>query len=95
MKKYEVLFIINSELAEDVIKSEITKVQDFLTKNKAANISVDEWGVKKFAYPINFKNEGYYVLIGFEAEANVPNELEHQLNLNEKIFRNLITTKEM
>lgn len=95
MKKYEVLFIINSELAEDAIKSEIAKVQDFLTKNKAANISVDEWGVKKFAYPINFKSEGYYVLINFEAEANVPNELEHQLNLNEKIFRNLIVTKEI
>ena len=94
MKKYEVLFIINSELADEEKKAEIAKVQDFLTASKAANISVDEWGVKKFAYPINFKNEGYYVLINFEAEANVPNELEHRLNLNEKIFRNLIVTKE-
>ena len=94
MKKYEVLFIVNAELAEEERKAEITKVQDFLTKNKANIVSVDEWGVKKLAYPINFKNEGYYVLINFEAEANVPNELEHRLNLNEKIFRNLIVTKE-
>ena len=94
MRKYEVLFIVNAEIAEEERKAEIAKVQDFLTKNKANIISVDEWGVKKFAYPINFKSEGYYVLINFEAEANVPGELEHRLNLNEKIFRNLIVTKE-
>lgn len=94
MKKYEVLFIVNAELAEEDRKSVIAKVEEILAKNKAANVTVDEWGVKKLAYPINFKNEGYYVLINFEAEANVPNELEHQLNLNEKVLRNLIITKE-
>lgn len=94
MKKYEVLFIVNAETQEEERKEIIAKVQDFLAKNKAANVSVDEWGVKKFAYPISFKNEGYYVLVNFEAESNVPNELEHRLNLNEKVLRNLIVTKE-
>lgn len=94
MKKYEVLFIVNVDASEEERKDIIAKVQDFLAKNKAANVAVDEWGVKKLAYPIAFKNEGYYVLISFEAEANVPNELEHRLNLNEKVLRNLIVTKE-
>lgn len=94
MKKYEVLFIVDVDASEDERKDIIAKVQDFLAKNKATNIEVDEWGVKKLAYPIAFKNEGYYVLMNFEAEASVPNELEHRLNLNEKVLRNLIVTKE-
>lgn len=95
MKKYEVLFIIDGTIAEDAIKSTVKKVEDLLAKSGASNVSIEEWGMKKLAYAINYKDNGYYVLVNFEAESIVPNEIKHQLNLNEQVLRSMIITKEV
>ncbi len=94
MKKYEAYFILDVSLADDAKKAVIAKYKAMLENAKAENIEIVEEGNKKLAYPINFKNEGYYVLMTFDAEANVPNELQHQMNLNEAVVRNLIVAKD-
>ena len=94
MKKYEAYFILDVSLADDAKKAVIAKYKAMLENAKAQNIEIVEEGNKKLAYPINFKNEGYYVLMTFDAEANVPNELQHQMNLNEAVVRNLIVAKD-
>ena len=55
--------------------------------------TVDKWGMKKFAYPINYKTEGYYVLMNFEAEPAVPAELERQMRNDENVVRFMVTKK--
>lgn len=94
MKKYEAYFILDVSLADDAKKAVIAKYKAMLENAKAQNIEIVEEGNKKLAYPINFKNEGYYVLMTFDAEANIPNELQHQMNLNEAVVRNLIVAKD-
>ena len=55
--------------------------------------SVDKWGVKKLAYEINFKNDGYYVLMNFTAPPTLPDELERQMRISDNVMRFLVVRK--
>ena len=94
MQKYELMFIVDASLPEDGKKAQVEKVKSFLTSNKAENLSVDVWGNKKYAYKINHKTEGYYVVVTFESAPEVPNKLEQQLNINESIVRHMFVKLE-
>lgn len=54
---------------------------------------VDKWGVKKLAYEINFKSEGYYVLMNFTADAALPQELERQMRITDEVMRFIVVKK--
>lgn len=94
MQKYELMIIIENSVSDDVKKAMLEKVKTFLTSNKAENLTVDVWGTKKYAYKINHKSEGYYVVMSFESDSAVPNELSHELNINENIVRFMFTKLE-
>lgn len=94
MQKYELMFIIDASLPEDGKKGLVEKVKTFLTSNKAENLSVDVWGNKKYAYKINHKTEGYYVVVTFESTPDVPNKLAHEFNINENVVRFLFVKLE-
>ncbi len=91
MQKYELMFIVENAISEDAKKALIEKVKAFLTANKAENLAVDVWGTKKYAYKINHKSEGYYVVATFESASEVPNKLSQELNINENIVRFMFT----
>ena len=55
---------------------------------------VNEWGKRRFAYPINDLNEGYYVLATFNAPQNFPNELERVYNITDGIMRSMVIKTE-
>ena len=56
--------------------------------------SIDEWGKRKLAYPINYIPEGYYVLMNFSADSNVPAELERNYRIVEDVMRHVIIRKD-
>ena len=56
---------------------------------------VNKWGVKKFAYPINYKKEGFYVLVEFDSEANLPKLLNDSMRIDEAVVRSLCIKKEI
>ena len=93
MNKYELLLILsasNEEGDRDAVLDKVTK----LLEAKGATIeSVDKWGNKKLAYPINYKDTGYYVLMNIEAEANVPAEVQLQLNITADVVRAMFVRK--
>ena len=91
MQKYELMFIVDASLTDDVKKDVVEKVKAFLTSNKAENLTVDVWGNKKYAYKINHKTEGYYVVMSFESASEVPNALAAKLNINERVVRFMFT----
>lgn len=93
MNKYEVLYIIRND-AEDEQKSALAdKFSELVKGLNAENVIVDKWGTKKFAYPIDFKNEGYYVLMTFDAAPDVPEELRRQLMISDDVVRQMIVKK--
>ena len=91
MAKYEMLYLLNNELSEEAKEAEIAKYEDIVKTMGGALVSTDKWGTKKTAYPINYKTEAYYVLMTFEAEANVVNELERVAGIDADVLRRMTT----
>lgn len=93
MNNYEVLYILNAKSDDAVKEAQIEKYKSLVTENGGSVENVDKWGVKKLAYPINFKNEGYYVLMTFSANAEFPQEMERQMRISDEVMRYLVVKK--
>lgn len=87
------LYIIDASLADDVKDSLVKKFEDLVTSNGGAVEKTERWGLKKLQYPINYKSEGYYVLMSFEAEKTLVQELKRIVGITDGIIRRLITKR--
>ena len=94
MNKYENLYVISAELSEEEIKSVVEKFAAIITDNGGEIEKIDEWGKRRLAYPINYKTEGYYVLVLFAAPGEVPAELQRNLKNDERIMRYVVERRE-
>ncbi len=91
MAKYEMLYLLNNDLTDEAKDAEIAKYEDIVKSMGGAVATTDKWGTKKPAYPINFKNEAYYVLMTFEADGKVVEELKRVAGIDADVVRRLIT----
>lgn len=91
MAKYEMLYLLNNEAADEVKAAEIEKYENVVKSMNGTVVSTDKWGAKKLAYPIKFKNEAYYVLMTFEADGQVVNELDRIAGIDSEVLRRMIT----
>ncbi len=92
MSNYETVFILNPVLSEDQAKDAVEKFKKVLTKDKAEVINVEQWGLKKMAYPIQNKSTGFYNLIEFATEnTGIINTLETEFRRDESVMRFLTT----
>jgi len=91
MAKYEMLYLINNDLTDEAKEAKFAKFENVVTSMGGSIVSTDKWGTKKTAYPINFKNEAYYVLMTFEADGKVVEELKRIAGIDADIVRRLIT----
>ena len=89
---YELLFTISGNLVEDDYKALCEKFVNLINEN-ATDVTVDEWGKRKLAYPINYITEGYYVLVNFKSEPTFPLELERVLGITEGVIRYMTLAK--
>ena len=89
---YETLFAVSGNLAEDDAKAVIEKFVNLINDN-ASDVDVNEWGKRRFAYPINYVTEGYYTLVSYKSEPSFPLELERVLGITEGVLRYMTTTK--
>jgi small subunit ribosomal protein S6 len=64
-------------------------VEELITGRKGTVKKMDKWGMRKFAYPINKRPQGYYTLIYFEGDGSLLTELERVYKLNESCLRYL------
>ncbi len=87
MRKYETIFILQPELSEDDIKSVTTKAQDVITAYKGDCLRMDDWGIRKLAYPIKKSARGRYYYLRFDGESALIAELERRLRLDDKVLR--------
>ena len=76
MNKYELVYVIDAGLEDEARKAVIDRFNGMIEQNGGKVLKVDEWGKRRLAYPINYKTEGYYVLVNFESEATLPREIE-------------------
>lgn len=90
---YETIFIIDASLEEDAVNALKEKFTSLIAKNGTVE-SVDEWGKRRFAYEIDDKTEGYYVLVNFTADGDFPKELDRQYRITDGILRTIIIRKD-
>ena len=93
MNSYELLYILNNDLADEMKEQVIEKLNAVVTANGGTIDNVDKWGTKRLAYPINYKNEGYYVLVNFTSPATLPDELERVMRITDSVIRFMIVKK--
>ena len=89
---YETLFAVSGNLVEDDSKALVEKFVN-LVKENSTDVDVNEWGKRRFAYPINYVTEGYYVLVSYKSNADFPQELERQFGITEGVLRYMTTIK--
>ena len=89
LNSYETLFVVDCSIGEDAVKATVEKFTAMIAENGTIE-SVDEWGKRRLAYPINDQNDGYYVLVNFKSEGEFPAELERVFGINEYILRSIV-----
>ena len=89
---YETLFAVSGNLVEEDCKALVEKFVTLINEN-ASDVNVNEWGKRRFAYPINYVTEGYYVLVDYKSEPSFPIELDRVFGITEGVMRYMTTTK--
>jgi small subunit ribosomal protein S6 len=94
MRKYETIFILHPSLDEEAVKANVDKFKGVIENGGGVIDSVDSWGKRKLAYEINKINEGYYTLVNFSANPELPKELDRVFRINDNVVRHIIVKDE-
>ena len=94
MNQYETVFILTPVLSDEQMKETVEKFKGVLTNAGAEIISEENWGLKKFAYPIDKKTTGFYVLVEFNAAPETIKTLEIAYRRDERVLRFLTVKME-
>ena len=93
MKKYEILYIVDASISDEEKENVVKAVTAVVEAAGGVAQEPDRWGVRKYTYAINYKTEGYYVLMNFEAEDTAPAAISAKLNINKNVVRHMIVAK--
>ena len=87
MNHYETVFILTPVLSDVQMKEAVEKFKSLLEQEGAEIVNVENWGLRKLAYPIQKKSTGFYNLIEFNAESPSVDKLEIQFRRDERVIR--------
>ncbi len=93
MKTYEMLYVLDAAVSDEGKEAFVKKFEDIVVSSNGKVVSTDKWGVKKLAYPIKYKHDGFYVLMTFEADSSAVKELDRVAGLSSEVLRRVITVK--
>ena len=94
MRKYETIFILHQSLDEEAVKANIEKFKGVIENGGGTIENVDFWGKRKLAYEIAKVNEGFYTLINFEANTELPKELDRVFRITDGVIRHIVVKQE-
>jgi small subunit ribosomal protein S6 len=87
MRMYETIYIVQPDLGEEEIKTLSSKVQDVVASMNGDFKRLEDWGIRKLAYPINKSPRGRYFYLRFDGDSPLIAELERRLRLDDKVIR--------
>ncbi len=87
MNKYELALVVNAKIEDDARAAVVEKAKGFVTRYGGVIADVEEAGKKKLAYEIQKVSEGYYYYIHFDAEGNVPAQIESEIRIMDNVLR--------
>ncbi|MDE5984320.1 MAG: 30S ribosomal protein S6 [Eubacterium sp.] len=92
LRNYEIVLVFSTANGEENVERLKGKFTDLISKNGTLG-EVEEWGKRRLAYPINYENEGYYMVVNFACEESFPAELDRVINITDGVLRSLIVAK--
>ena len=90
---YETVIVTSAKLGEEGNAALVERFKTLIAENGTVQ-SVDDWGKRRFAYPINKQTEGYYTLIHFESGPDFTAELDRRYQITDGIVRTLIVKRD-
>jgi len=90
MRPYEIMVIYDADLEETDIRAAVDRATELLKSHGAEIGAVDFWGKRRFAYRLNHKWEGYYVVLHTKAEPVATDELARTLSLADEVLRHMV-----
>ena len=89
MNKYELALVVSAKIEDDARTAVVEKAKEYITRAGGTVTEVEEWGKKKLAYEIQKMSEAFYYFISFDAEADVPAQVEANVRIMEPVIRYL------
>jgi small subunit ribosomal protein S6 len=89
INSYESMFVVSVADGEEAAKATVSKFTNLIAAN-AEVISIDDWGKRRMAYPIEDMNEGYYTVVTFKSAGDFPAEMERLMNIDESVLRSMV-----
>ncbi len=86
IKQYETVVVVDAMIPEESVASEFAAVSK-LIESKGKIIRMDRWGKKRLAYIIKKRSHGEFAAFYYEADSDLPAELEKRFRINENILR--------
>ncbi len=90
MAQYELMYILKPDLGEEAQVSATEKVQQVVEGAGGSIGKTDKWGRRKLSYNINDYDEGFYVVVNFQGEGTISNEITRLLNINDDVIRSIV-----
>lgn len=90
MRPYEVMIILDAGLEDEAIVSILERATAVVTNGGGTVSKTEKWGKRRFAYELNHKWEGYYVLSHLSAEPTTVSELDRFLFLADEVIRHKV-----
>ena len=87
MRVYEELFIIKPDAPDEEVDGFVEQIKQVITSGKGTVDKVDNWGVRKLAYRVQKRTEGFYVLLQFVAKPETVHELERRLRVSDQVLK--------
>ncbi len=87
MRVYEELFIVRPDATDEEIDPVVDQLRSVITTGGGTLDKVDKWGVRKLAYRVQKRNEGYYILLQFSAGPEAVKEIERRLRVNDLVMK--------
>ena len=87
MRIYEELFIVRPDLPEEEIDQLIEQLTTMISSNGGNVDKSEKWGVRKLAYRVEKRNEGFYILLQFTAKPETVKEIERRLRVSDDVMK--------
>jgi small subunit ribosomal protein S6 len=87
MRVYEELFILRPDTPEEETDQLIEQLSTLITKHGGTVDKTDKWGIRKLAYRVQKRNEGFYVLLQFTSQPEAVRELERRMRVSDLVMK--------
>ena len=93
INSYETVIVVSAKVGEEGNTAVVEKYKALIAENGTVE-SVDEWGKRRLAYPIQKQTEAFYTLINFKSAADFTAELDRKYKIEENVLRSIIVNKD-